>query len=501
MNFTAKLHTGPLTGAAYPALVVPAFDEGALHRDLVELDKLWKGAIARALKNDVLTKKDEVFVLSNTVAKGIDRIAFVGMGSEENYDMESLRRAAGIAANALRKRDVRRICFLVEPFVPNGVDPAVAGTVLVEGARLGSYVFDRFKTEKDKQPIEVVELHYPKGTNVKDIVGRLDKVLALTSSTILARDWANTPSNQATPSILARLAADIAKEASLKCTILERKDCEKLGMGAFLGVAQGSEQPPKFIILDYKPRRATRTICLVGKAITFDSGGLSIKTALDMEEMKVDMGGGIAVIATMRALGVLKPDGVRVVGIVPACENMPSGSAIKPGDIVRTQSGKSIEVINTDAEGRLILADGIEFAIREFHPDAVVDIATLTGGCVVALGHEIAGFWTDDESMAESVEKASQASGERVWRMPFVRDYNEKLKSDFADQKNSGGKWGSPIIGAMFLQKYVGETPWMHIDIAGPALPDTAKPYRPKGASGFGPRLLYGLIENWAESS
>ncbi len=499
MDFTAKVHTRSLSDTAYPALVVPAFEEGTMPGELAEIDKAWKGALSKALKENVLSREGEVFILPSPLSRGIRRVAFIGMGSEDDCTLESLRRAAGNAANAIRKRDVRRICFLVKPFVPDGKDLTMSCIALVEGARLGAYSFDRFKSEKDTHPLDVAELHVPKGTNVREIVARLDRVLTLTTSTIIARDWANTPGNQATPTHIARLAKDIAREAGLKCTVLERRDCEKLGMGAFLGVAQGSDQAPKFIILDYKPKRYSKTICLVGKSITFDSGGISIKPALDMDEMKADMGGGIAVMGTMRAIGIMEPSGVRVIGIVPACENMPSGSAMKPGDIIRTQSGKSIEVINTDAEGRLILADGLEYAVREYHPDALVDVATLTGAVVVALGHEVAGFWTEHESLAEPLVKAAEISGERVWRMPFIKEYNEKLKSEFADQKNSGGKWGGAIVAALFLQKYVGDTPWMHIDIAGPAIPESANPYRPKGASGYGPRLLYNFIENWLE--
>ena len=499
MNFTGKLHTKQLSTMAYPALVVPVFDDGALPKEITEIDKAWKGALSRALNEDVLTKSGEIFIVPSPLTKGIRRVAFVGMGSKDETTIESVRRAAGTAGNALRKRDLRSICYLAEPFVPDGEDLASTCMALIEGARLGTYIFDRFKSEKDKQPLEVAELHLPKGVNTKELVGYVDRAITLTTSTILTRDWANTPGNEATPTHLARLALNVAKEADLTCKVLDRKECEKLGMGAFLGVAKGSQQAPKFIVLDYKPRRYKKTICFVGKAITFDSGGISIKPALDMHEMKGDMGGGIAVIGTMRAVGVMKPSGVRIVGIVPACENMPGGSAQKPGDIVKTQSGKSIEIINTDAEGRLILADGLEYAVREFDPDALIDVATLTGAIVIALGYEVAGFWTEDESLAEALKTSADSTGERVWQMPLVQDYKEKLKSEFADQKNTGGKWGGAITAALFLQKYVGETPWMHIDIAGPAIPDKPNPYRPKGASGFGPRLLYNFIENWLE--
>ena len=499
MAFSAKLNTGNLISASYPVLVVPAYEDNGLPADLKDLDKAWKGALSRALKNDVLTKAGEVQVIPNPINKGIQRIAFVGMGPREEVDLEAVRRAAGTSANHLRKRDVGRIVFLAESFMPLRGELESTARALIEGARLGAYVFDEFKSEKDTHVLSGAELHLPRDTKTRELMPILDETMTLTSSTILARDWINTPSNFATPTHLARLARDIAKDASLAVKILEQKECEKLGMGGFLNVAKGSDEPPKFIILDYKPRKYQRTLCLVGKAITFDSGGISIKPALDMHVMKGDMGGGLAVIAAMRAVGMLKPENVRIVGIVPACENMPSGRAQKPGDIIRTQSGKSIEVINTDAEGRLILADGLEYARNEFEPTALVDVATLTGAMVIALGEGIAGYLTDDEDLASALAKASEMTGEKAWRMPLEKDYRDHLKSDCADTKNTGKREGGAITAALFLQKFVGDTPWMHVDIAGPFWSNENRPYSPKGATGYGPRLLFNFIREWME--
>jgi leucyl aminopeptidase len=499
MTFSAKLHTGSLTSETYPVLVVPAFEDSQMDSELKELDKLWRGVLSAALKKDVLTKEGEIFIVPNPIGKGIQRVAFIGMGKKDDCEIETLRKTGGTAANSLRKRDVGRIVFLLDPFVPYDSDYTNTGIALIEGARLGSYYFDRFKSEKDTHPLASAELHLPKGVKTSDIMPKLDEMLTLTTSTLLARDWNNTPANFATPSHLANLAKDIAREVGLAVRILDEKECEKLGMGAFLGVAKGSRQAPRFIVLDYKPKRYQKTMCLVGKAITFDSGGISIKPGTDMHLMKADMGGGMAVLATMRALGILKPEKVRVIGIVPACENMPGGDAVKPGDIVRTQSGKSIEVINTDAEGRLILADGLEFARKEYQPDAMVDVATLTGACVVALGEGMAGFFTDHDEFVGPIEKAAGDTGEKVWRMPLEKAYVDQLKSDSADTTNTGSRWGGAITAALFLQKFVGDTPWMHIDIAGPFWSPDNKPYIPKGATGYGPRLLYKFLMNWGD--
>ena len=501
MTFTAKLHSGNLVQATYPVLVAPIFEEEPLSQPLRELDKAWRGAVSKAYKSEVLSKEGEVYVMPSPLGKGIEHLAFVGMGKSSDCDTDAVRRAAGSAAGFLRKRNFSHIVFLVEPFVPRHESLETAAMALIEGARLASYSFDRFKSEKDPHVLTSADLHLPKGANVKELVPALDRTLTLTTSTLLTRDWANTPSNNATPTDLAQLAKDIAREAGLGVRVLDEKECEKTGMGAFLGVARGSRQPAKFIVLDYKPRKYSKTICMVGKALTFDSGGISIKPALDMHVMKGDLGGGIAVIATMRALGILQPERVRVIGVVPACENMPGGNAMKPGDIVHTQSGLSIEVQNTDAEGRLVVADGLEYGRREYQPDAIIDVATLTGACIIALGERVAGFWTDYEELAFPMLRASQVTGERVWRMPLVKDYDEFLKSDVADTKNIGKKEGGAIFGALFLKKFVGDTPWLHLDIAGPFWSNETQPYIPRGATGYGPRLLYHFITDWLESS
>jgi len=500
MEFTAKVHSRNLLQAGYPVLIVPAWEDLKLPVELKDLNRSYKGALSQAYDSEALKDEGEIFLVPTPLNKGIRRVAFVGMGKSHKADLETVRRVAGKAANGLRKRNLARLAFLVDPFMTQDESLESTGRALLEGARLGSYVFDEFKTEKDTHYVTSVELHIARhGVKVKDFIPMLDEALAVTTSTLLARDWANTPSNYATPTHLAKLARGIAKEAGIGVKILDRRECERLGMGSFLGVARGSKQDPQFIVLDYKPRQYTKTIALVGKAITFDSGGISLKPGLNMHVMKADMGGGIAVLATMRAVGVNAPDGVRVVGIVPACENMPGGDAQKPGDIVRTQSGKSIEVLNTDAEGRLILADGLEYAVREYQPDAIIDVATLTGACVIALGERIAGIFTDHDELAEPMMRASKITGEKVWRMPLEKEYIEQLKSTVADTANIGKREGGAITAALFLQKFVSDRPWMHVDIAGPMWTNEPKPYQPKGATGYGPRLLYSFVKRYIE--
>jgi leucyl aminopeptidase len=307
----------------------------------------------------------------------------------------------------------------------------------------------------------------------------------------MARDLINCPGNEVNPSYLAETAKTLAKRTSLRCKILHKQDMEKLAMGCLLGVAQGSEQPPVLIQLEHTPKGAAGApIVLIGKGITFDSGGISIKPAASMEDMKMDMAGGAAVLGTMQALAQLNYPR-RVIGLVPASENLPSGTAVKPGDILRAMSGKTVEVINTDAEGRLILADAISYAVQQFKPACIIDLATLTGAVVVALGNHATGMMGTDDAMMERLQTAGVRSAERVWQLPLFDEYSKQIKSDFADIKNvGGGRDAGSIIGGAFLKEFVGDTPWVHLDIAGTAWTHDGKSYMPKGATGVGIRLL-----------
>ena len=312
----------------------------------------------------------------------------------------------------------------------------------------------------------------------------------------LARDLGNSPGNDINPSYLAATAQTLAETTSLSCQLLEQAEMEELNMGCLLGVAQGSAQPPAFIILEHTPRGANGApIVLVGKGLTFDSGGISIKPAGGMEDMKMDMSGGAAVLGTMQALARLNYPR-RVVGLVPASENLPSGTAVKPGDILRAMSGKTVEVINTDAEGRLILADALAYAVEKYKPACIIDLATLTGAVVVALGSQATGMMGTDDDMMTRLREAGERCAERVWQLPLFDEYSKQIKSDFADIKNTGGREAGSIIGGAFLKEFVGDTPWVHLDIAGMAWTREGKPYVPKGSTGWGIRLLLETLES-----
>jgi len=312
------------------------------------------------------------------------------------------------------------------------------------------------------------------------------------------RDMISAPSNEMTPSIMAQKAQEVAKRKNVTCTVLDRKKMQELGMNALLAVASGSQEEPKFIILEYSGgRKKDAPVVLVGKGLTFDSGGISLKPSDKMEEMKTDMSGGAAVIAALRAAADLKLP-LNIVGLVPATENLPDGRAYKPGDILRSYSGKTIEVLNTDAEGRLVLADTLAYSAR-FRPAAVVDVATLTGACVIALGEEVIGMLGTDEELKREIRNAGEKTGERVWELPLWENYHEQIKSDIADYKNTGGRPAGTITAAAFLSKFVGDFPWVHLDIAGPAWTTKDKAYIPKGASGIPVRLLVEFLRGRAK--
>ncbi len=326
---------------------------------------------------------------------------------------------------------------------------------------------------------------------------------ALTGETIvqgvyLARDLVSRPGNLQTPTMMARTAEGIAKECGLKLTVLEERDAKREGMGAFLAVARGSDEPAKFIVLEYEGRgNSSGTVVLVGKGITFDSGGISIKPSDRMQLMKNDMGGGAAVLATLQVAAKLRLP-IRLVGIVPCTENLPSGKAYKPGDVITSLSGQTIEIVTTDAEGRLILADGLTYA-RRFKPDAIIDLATLTGSCIIALGDRVTGMLGNNGRLKTRVKRAAEFTGEKVWELPLWEDYQEQIKSDIADMKNMGGRSAGTITGAALLSRFVDKTPWVHLDIAGPVFTEKSLPYIPKGATGVGVRLLVHLLRDWTQ--
>ncbi|MDQ3981116.1 MAG: leucyl aminopeptidase [Actinomycetota bacterium] len=412
-------------------------------------------------------------------------LAIAGVGDAGEAGPAEVRRAAGAAGRRLL--DSSTIALAVQDLV----DHPGAARAALEGLLLGSYKFTAFKSEP--RPSKIQSVLVPGASD-----DQLEAGWTAAEATWVARDLINEPAGTLTPDALARRAAEIADVAGLSCTVWNEDELASRGFGGVLAVARGSAQPPRFIQLHYAPEEPAGKVVLVGKGITYDSGGLSLKDPKSMETMKTDMSGSAAVIAAMGAIGRLRPD-VEVLGLVPASENMPGGGAVKPGDVVEHYGGKTVEVLNTDAEGRLVLADALAYA-SEQEPDAIVDVATLTGAIIVALGTKATGLFCNDDALAEQLTEAATIEGERVWRMPLFSDYASDLESDVADLKNiSGTRWGGAIVAAVFLQQFVGEgITWAHLDIAGAARAESGNGEISKGGTGTATRTLISWVEGFA---
>jgi leucyl aminopeptidase len=420
------------------------------------------------------------------------KIALIGLGKPDGWTLEGLRQATATAVRTAQKQKSKTVGLALPLCNDNA---ALSAGAIAEGVELSLHQDNRFKSEPEangsKQYIEQVDVL---GVGMQtDAIAKAQRVSA---GVILARELVNAPANVVTPMSLADTAAELAQALGLTLEVLEKEQCEALGMGAFLGVAQASDMPPKFIHLTYKPKGTpTRKLAIIGKGLTFDSGGLNIKpTGSGIETMKMDMGGAAATLGAAKAIGTLKPE-VEVHFIVAATENMISGHAIHPGDILTASNGKTIEINNTDAEGRLTLADALVFA-EKLGVDAMVDLATLTGACIVALGNDIAGVWSPQDDLATALLSASEQAGEKMWRMPLEDKYFEGLKSSIADMKNTGPRPGGSITAALFLKQFVQKTAWAHLDVAGPVWTEKESGYHNVGATGFGVRTLV----NWVLS-
>jgi leucyl aminopeptidase len=439
-------------------------------------------------------RTNELVVLHKPADHKVKRFAVAGAGKIEEFGSSQMRQLAGVIARALKQKGAKRLVLaLPDRFVtPDFVSAAV------EGAILGNYEPDQHKTEKkERKSIEVFSIFC--GGSDASLDSALERGQILAESQNFARDLVNEPSNLLTPEELAARAAQMAAEYGLDCEVLDEARMRELGMGALLGVSQGSAQPPVMIIVKYTPARPLTTdashLGLVGKGVTFDSGGLSIKPSDGMEKMKYDMAGAAAALGAMRAIAKLKP-AIPVTAIIPSVENMTGSRAQRPGDIVTSLSGRTIEVLNTDAEGRLILADALTYAQR-LGCTHLADAATLTGAIVVALGHIHVGVFTNNEELLQKMLAAGRMEGEKMWHMPLDEEYKEYLKSAFADLPNIGGRWGGAITAAMFLKHWADPVPWVHLDIAGTAWLDDAKPYMAKGPSGVAVRSFVQLAMNW----
>ncbi|MDI9571455.1 MAG: leucyl aminopeptidase [Pseudomonadota bacterium] len=469
--------------------------EGAENWPLGEESRV---SIRRILdRNDWAGKAKRTTVVLHDRGPSPFLIALIGLGKREEFNLERLRDAAARAGKASLAHGEGRLAIFMDPS-HLGLPGREAGGAVAEGAILGPYSFSAYKTldREEEEELQALTILVPKWAKLRAIRTEVAAAETICRAVNLARDLTSMPANELTPSVLAEKAQALAAgRARMKTTILSAPEMKRLGMNALLGVASGSDQEPKFIVLSYSGAEAeTAPIVFVGKALTFDSGGISLKPAEKMDEMKSDMAGGAAVLAAVLAAADLGLP-VDVLALVPATENMPGGKAYRPGDILRSMSGKTIEVVNTDAEGRLILADALHYASR-FEPAAVIDVATLTGACVVALGERVAGLMGTDGPLKEEIKHAAEQTGEMVWELPLWENYQEQIKSEVADFKNSAGRMGGAITAAAFLSKFVGPYPWAHLDIAGPAWLSKEAAYRPKGATGVGVRLLVRLLRN-----
>lgn len=482
------------------AVLVPKIDPekrrvgGRLHG----VDQLLDGQLSRVVKSgDFKGSVGESLMLYPAEEAAVQRVLLLGVGSDSDLRGDIVRRAAGSAVSQARARGASAPALQLHTTRRLGV--ADAAQAAAEGAVLASYRSDGWKTKNEKsEEVESLSLLID-GSDSRKARNAVSKGTIVAEGQNLARQLSNEPPNDLTPAAMAREAQKMAKEVGLKCKVLNVAELKRRKMGALLAVGQGSTNSPRVAILDYQPKKGRRnppTICVVGKGITFDSGGISLKPGGGMQDMKHDMSGAATVIGLMRAVAQLRP-GARVVGVVAAAENLPDGEAYRPGDILTSMSGQTIEIQNTDAEGRLILADALHMASSDFEPDAIIDLATLTGACVVALGSWATGLFSNRDALVRSIRSAGESTGERVWPMPVWDEHREHMRSQIADLKNVGGRDAGSSTAAGFLSKFVGETAWAHLDIAGTAWTSKAQPHQPYGATGVGVRLLAEVIENW----
>ena len=433
------------------------------------------------------------------------KIIIVGLGKKDKFDLNAVRKAQASAIRRSKSEKAKTVCTVLHGGENSKLDTRTITQVITEVSYLATYEFDKYKSKDtnnkdkkdEKKEIEnliIVETQKNKNKAIQEGIKR-GKIFAKAQK--LARDLVSEPPGVATPTYLSQIAEKIAKENKLKIKVLDEKDCKALGMGAFLAVGEGSEEPSKFIEIKYTPSKAKKHIAIVGKGVTFDSGGLSLKPSKSMETMKMDMSGAAAVLSTMSVIKELNPK-VAITMIVAACENMPGGTAYKLGDVVRAMNGKTIEILNTDAEGRVTLADSLSYISKQ-KPDAIIDLATLTGACVVALGDYTTGVMGNNQKLIDSVIKAGNEIGERMWQLPLLDEDRDKIKSDVADMINTGSRGGAGAQnGAVLLEKFVDDIPWVHLDIAGPAWVDTANAYGPKGPTGVGARTLLNFLDKYA---
>ena len=494
-----KIESGDITEQEVGAIIVSLFEGVASPEGVTRaVDAALGGAITSLIEDgEIKGKKGEVTLIHTLGKMDSPRVLVAGLGKPDNLTLEGVSDVAAQCARRLRSIGVSNAATVAHGAGTADLSAEICAQAIAEGSIMGLYKFDKYKSSNsDSDALDVLTIVESDNSKSKELEQGLAKGILIADSVNMCRDMCNEPANFMTPTEMSEMALSVSTKASLNLEVLERQHMAELGMGALLGVAQGSEEPPKFIIMTYQgdPGNPDNNIGLLGKGITFDSGGLSIKGAAGMLTMKSDMSGGAAVISAMGAIGALKPK-INVTAIIPATENMPSGTAQRPGDVVKAMNGKTIEIDNTDAEGRLVLADAMSYACS-IGLGRIVDVATLTGAISVALGNQCMGAFGNDQAFTDQVIAAGNGVGERVWQLPTFEEYKDLYKSDIADMRNTGGRGAGSITGAMIIGEFNDGASWVHLDIAAMARTGATKGSQIKGATGVPVRMLVNLVMN-----
>lgn len=455
--------------------------------------------LAKFMKEDKFKAKlGATFMMRSNGKIPAKRVLVVGLGKKEEFDLEAVRQAVAASMNVAKGLGVKSVVSILHGAGAGGLKAADCARAMVEGARLAQYAFESYRSSKNEKPrVQRFDIVSHDGQAVRQALKGVALGELMARGTMFARDLVNTPAQDMYPHKLVEAAKQIAVgKGTIRVRVFDRDALAKMGAGGILGVSQGSDHPPYLVHMVYKPKKATRKcVALVGKAVTFDSGGISLKPADSMMTMKCDMAGAAAVLGAFSVIADVAP-ACEVHGIFGAVENMPSGKAIRPGDVLTAMNKKTIEVLNTDAEGRLTLADTLSYAVKQ-KPQAIIDLATLTGACMVALGEEITGIMSNNDALCTKLLEAAQVAGEKMWRLPLEKNYRKLLKSEVADMQNIGARWGGALTAGLFLEEFVDKTPWAHLDIAGPAFAEREiDPYTHKGATGHGVRTLLSYLRN-----
>ncbi len=497
-----KVIAGNILESKSNVIMVSYFEEmKPLEGDISAVDKALDGAIWQLIeKGEIKGKACEVTVIYTLGKLPSMRVAVVGLGKKSEVTTDKVRNAVATACRLMQKKNADTVDTVTQGAGIAGIGIEDAAQAITEGALLGTYTFRKHITrEPEYKEIKQLSIVEPDKSRIPAQERGCHKGRLIAEATNITRDMVNEPANFMTPTDMAEMAKKLAQTYALEVTILDREQMKEMGMGGLLGVSQGSQQPPKFIVLKYRGKDSDELdIALVGKGITFDSGGISIKPSEKMDEMKGDMAGGASVMLALSAIAQLKPK-LNVAAVVPTTENLPSGTALKPGDILTAMNGKTMEIISTDAEGRLILADALSYATRKLKAKAIVDAATLTGACRVALGDICTGAFTNNQELVDKVIAAGKEAGECIWQMPMNEEYKEQNKSDVADIKNVGGRGAGAITAALFLGEFVDSTPWVHLDIAGTGMAEKDRGYLVKGATGVPVRTFVNLVMSMAK--